>query len=224
MPEVPHAVIFDMDGVLIDSEPAWKKAEKEVFSSLGVNVAPELSEMTASMTTTEVTKFWYDRQPWNGKNLSQVENEVIDAVGRFIQEKGNPIPGIREVLELFRKKDFKIGLSTNSPSRLIPLVLEKANISRYFDAISSSEDEKRGKPHPAVYLTTAKKLGIPPANCIVFEDSVHGVIAAKNAGMKTIAVPAEEQFRRKGFELADLKLQHLADFNTRHLYSLLNGN
>ncbi|MBC9797209.1 hexitol phosphatase HxpB [Sinomicrobium weinanense] len=224
MPEKSYAVIFDMDGVLIDSEPAWKKAEKEVFTAVGVNVLPELSETTASMTTTQVTRFWYDRQPWNGKSLLQVEHEVIDRVGHFIIREGKPIPGIREVLELFRKKGFKIGLSTNSPARLIPLVLEKTEITDYFHAVSSSEHEKEGKPHPSVYLSTAKKLGIPSANCIVFEDSVHGVMAAKNAGMKTVAIPSEADYPRKGFDLADLKLQKLADFNQEYLDLLLNGN
>lgn len=224
MPEKTYAVIFDMDGVLIDSEPAWKKAEKEVFTAVGVNVLSGLSEVTASMTTAEVTRFWYDRQPWNGKSLLQVENEVIDRVGRFIIEEGKPIPGIGKVLELFRKKGFRIGLSTNSPSRLIPLVLKKMEISDYFHAVSSAEHEPQGKPHPAVYLTTAQKLQVPPANCMVFEDSVHGVTAAKNAGMKAIAVPSEEDYLRKRFDLADLKLQNLADFNNDHLDLLLNGH
>ncbi|UGU16301.1 hexitol phosphatase HxpB [Sinomicrobium kalidii] len=221
MPATTTAVIFDMDGVLIDSEPAWKKAEYEVFTSVGVHVAPELSEITATMTTAEVTRFWYEQNPWSDKSLDELENEVVDRVGRFILEEGTPMTGIQEVLELFRERNFRIGLSTNSPSRLIPLVLEKAGIAPYFDAVSSSEHETHGKPHPAVYLTTAKKLGTPPEKCIVFEDSVHGLMSAKNAGMKTIAVPSGAEFHLDGFDIADLKLRQLSDFNEQHLISLL---
>ncbi|MGS2763287.1 hexitol phosphatase HxpB [Sinomicrobium sp. M5D2P9] len=221
MSATTHAVIFDMDGVLIDSEPAWKKAEYEVFTSVGVHVAPDLSEITSAMTTTEVTKFWYEKAPWQGKSLREVENEVIDCVGRFILEEGEPMSGIKELLELFHHRSFRIGLSTNSPSRLIPLVLEKSGISDYFNAVSSSENEVLGKPHPAVYLTTAKKLGISPENCIVFEDSVHGIMAGKNAGMKTVAIPSEKQFHLEEFNQADLKLRRLADFDEQHLSSLL---
>lgn len=221
MSEATHAVIFDMDGVLIDSEPAWKKAEYEVFTALGVAVTSELSATTAAMTTTEVTRFWYDRMPWKGKSLYDVEHEVIDSVGRFITEKGKPMPGITEVLEIFSKNNFRIGLATNSPYRLIPLVLEKSGIKAYFDAVSSSEHETRGKPHPAVYLSTARKLAISPANCIVFEDSVHGVMAGKNAGMKTVAVPSRAQYDLNGFNEADLKLKTLSDFSEEHLRVLL---
>ncbi len=221
MSATTHAVIFDMDGVLIDSEPAWKKAEFEVFTSVGVHVASELSEITCAMTTTEVTRFWYEKTPWQGKSLEEVENEVIDQVGRFIVEEGKPMSGIKQLLELFHRRNFRIGLATNSPSRLIPLVLEKSGISGYFDAISSSENEIEGKPHPAVYLSTAKKLGVSPEHCIVFEDSVHGIMAGKNAGMKTVAIPSEKQFHLEGFSLADLKIRQLDDFNEQHLASLM---
>ena len=82
-----QAVIFDMDGTLIDSEPMWKEAEKQVFSSIGVNVSEELSAKTASMTTREVTEFWHSYFPWTGKSLEQVENEVIDRVATLIFQK-----------------------------------------------------------------------------------------------------------------------------------------
>lgn len=212
-----QAVIFDMDGTLIDSEPMWKEAEKQVFSSVGVEVSDELSDQTASMTTREVTEFWYCHFPWQGKSLEKVENEVIECVAKLIAVNGVPMEGVQEILDFFQGKKFKIGLSTNAPSRLIPVVLKKLNIAHYFHAISSSEDEKKGKPDPAVYLTTAKKLNVKPSQCIVFEDSISGILSASNANMKTVVIPPPIEFTNKKYQISHIKLKKLSDFTDTHL-------
>lgn len=218
-----QAVIFDMDGTLIDSEPMWKEAEKKVFSSVGVNVSEELSVNTASMTTREVTEYWYNHFPWTGKSLEQVENEVIDCVATLISEKGEPMEGVKEILSFFQKKKLKIGLSTNAPSRLIPVVLNKLCISKYFHSTSSSEHEIQGKPHPAVYLTTAKKLQVDPSKCIAFEDSLSGIISANKANIKTVAVPPRSEFTDKKYEISHIKLNRLSDFTDDHLEKIANS-
>jgi len=212
-----QAVIFDMDGTLIDSEPMWKEAEKQVFSSVGVKVSEALSASTATMTTRQVTEFWYRHFPWSGKSLEQVENDVVDLVATFIAEKGEPMEGVTAVLDFFKNKNFRIGLSTNAPARLIPVVLQKLGIADYFHATSSSEDEIQGKPHPGVYLATAKKLNIAPANCIAIEDSVSGIIAARKANMKTIVVPPSATFTSEKYAISHLKLRKLSDFSDFHL-------
>jgi HAD superfamily hydrolase (TIGR01509 family) len=217
-----QAAIFDMDGTLIDSEPMWKEAEKQVFSSVGVEVTNEHSSQTASMTTREVTEFWYHLYPWSGKSLDQVENEVVDRVAKLISLEGTPMEGVIDVLEFFHEKKFKIGLSTNAPSRLIPLVLEKLNIAHYFHAISSSENEVNGKPDPAVYLSTAKKLKLEPSKCIAFEDSISGVISATRANMKTVVVPPILEFWDEKYEMSDFKLKHLSEFSDVHLEKIVN--
>ncbi len=219
--KIENAVIFDMDGIIIDSEPLWKQAEKEVFSAIGVQIKEELANITASLTTKEVTKYWYNYMPWKGKSLDKVENEVIDLVGHLIKRDGKAIEGIKELLDFFQQKEFKIGLATNSPFKLIPVVLNKIGIADYFDVISSSEFEEEGKPNPAVYLTTAKKLNIKPENCIVFEDSLSGVTAAKKAHMKTVALCPKGEFETEKYDLADLKLTALNSFKNGYLKSLL---
>jgi len=211
------AVIFDMDGILINSEPLWKKAEKEVFGSVGVEITEELSKVTASMTTTEVTQFWYNHSSWLDKSLEQVENEVIDLVENLIIEEGKSMEGVIEILEFLKKRNLKIGLSTNSPFKLIPVVLNKVGIADFFDAVSSAEHEQQGKPNPAVFLSTARKLGILPTKCIVFEDSISGIIAAKKANMKTVAILPDEEFHSPKFNRSDIKLNKLNDFNDKHL-------
>ncbi len=211
-----EAVIFDMDGILIDSEPLWKRAEQEVFSAIGVEVKPELAEITASMTTSEVTRYWHQQQPWSHKSLEAVEKEVIDQVGFLVKEEGQLMDGVVALLQFFQDKNWPIGLATNAPYRLIPIILEHTGIRPYFSALSSAEHEAQGKPHPAVYLSTARKLGVDPSKCLVFEDSESGIIAAQAALMKTVAVPAPADFDHPKFDKAMLKVKSLSYFLTHH--------
>ena len=211
------AMIFDMDGVIIDSVALWKRAEKEVFTSVGVELSDELCKMTESMTTLQVTNFWFERQPWTNKNLIDVENEVIERVGCLIEEEGTAIPGIEKIIHEIKCHGYKIGLATNSPSILIPVVLKKLKLETYFDVISSAEHELEGKPNPSIYLTTAKKLNVEPETCIVFEDSYSGLLAAKNAGMKTIAV-LKDNYENIEYEIADMKIENYAQFD----FSVIN--
>ncbi|MBT30932.1 MAG: HAD family hydrolase [Thalassobius sp.] len=215
-----QAVIFDMDGVIIDSEPFWKKAEREIFSSIGVNVTDEHTAITATMTTKEVTEYWFNYNPWANLPLHEVENAVIDRVGELINRLGKPIDGISDTLKFFKERNFKIGLATNSPKKLIPMVLQKVGISSYFDAITSSDEAAQGKPDPAVYLTTAHKLNIAPQFCLAFEDSGSGLRAAKRAGMKAVVVPAAFEYDHPKFDIADLKLAGFKSFNEKYLHYL----
>ncbi len=181
-----EAVVFDMDGVIIDSLEIWGKAEREVFASVGVEVTDELTKVTEMMTTTEVTQFWYDKQPWSEPSLEEVENKVIQYVAKLINEEGKAISGVEDTVHKVNAKGSKIGLATNSPACLIPVVLEKLNIADYFNATTSAEFEVTGKPDPSIYLTIARKLSVMPEKCLVIEDSRSGVLAAKRAGMKAI--------------------------------------
>ncbi|WCE31889.1 hexitol phosphatase HxpB [Vibrio sp. SCSIO 43137] len=215
-----YAAIFDMDGLLIDSEPLWKEAEREVFSSVGVDVKEELAEQTATMTTRDVTQFWFERNPWSGKSLDEVEAAVVGRVECLIKEKGRELEGVTKTLFFLKEKGFKIGLSTNSPYQLIPVILEKLGIIDYFDAISSADDVEKGKPAPDVYLSTIHKLGVDALNCIAFEDSYSGMLAATRANVKTVVIPQPDKFHHK-FPESHLKLQKLSDFSEAHLATLL---
>ena len=216
-----YAAIFDMDGLLIDSEPFWKEAEKKIFSSVGVQVTEQLASKTATMTTREVTKFWFSKYPWVGKSLDEVEREVVDQVETLILEHGSELGGVTKLLNLLIENDIRIGLSTNSPYQLVPVILKKLGIEHYFDAISSADDVVNGKPEPDVYLATLSKLGINARNCIAFEDSFSGIMAAKHAKLRTIVVPHAEVYHQEKFDIADLKLRSLAEFNKEHLKTLL---
>jgi beta-phosphoglucomutase-like phosphatase (HAD superfamily) len=116
-----------------------------------------------------------------------------------------------------------LGLSTNAPFRLIPVVLEKLNIAHYFHATSSSEHEIKGKPDPAVYLSTAKKLKGEPSKYIAFEDSTSGVISASKENMKTVVVPPILEFADDKYEMSYIKLRRLSEFSDVHLEKIANN-
>ena len=196
-----EAVIFDMDGVIIDTEKIWKQAEREVFSALGVEVTLENSKVTESMTTSEVAHYWFEKFPWKGKSLKEAEQLVISRVSELIEFEECLIPGVKGFLEDLRGQNFRIGLATNSPLIIIPTVLGRLQVTHLFDTISSAEMEEKGKPHPAVYLTTAKKLNVAPEKCLVIEDSYSGMLAAKHAGMEVAAFTNGD--KELAFEIAD---------------------
>jgi sugar-phosphatase len=207
-----QAVIFDMDGLLIDSEPFWKQAEHEVFSSVGVELTEDLTALTAAMTTREVTEFWYAKQPWQDASLEEVENRVVERVKYLIETQGQAMQGVHDLLDSLQQAKVKIGLATNSPKGIIPSVLQRLNIAEYFMAYSSAEEVSKGKPAPDVYQLTLEKLGIEAHQCIAFEDSLGGIKAALAAGIKAIAVPHANEFEHEKFDLAPYKLRNLSEF------------
>ena len=135
----------------------------------------------------------------------------------LIKEEGKAISGIEKFVKDLKAKGFKIGLATNSPSILIPAVLKKLNLEKYFDATSSAEYESAGKPNPSVYLTVANKLKSKPENCVAIEDSFSGLLAAKKAGMKTIVI-SKDNLKNINSEIADYKINNYDQLNI----SLLN--
>lgn len=212
-----NTVIFDMGGLLIDSEPLWGIAMREVFATVGVELSSELSSLTTGLRTVEVVDYWHDYFKWNGKSKERVTTEIIDAVTAKILAQGTAMDGLHYILEYFRGKDWKIGLASSSPMRLIKSALDHLDIAPYFHAVCSAEFESHGKPHPAVYLACAKALNSDPLHCLAFEDSVTGMTAAKAARMKVVVVPEAHKRGDKRYALADLKLDSLTEFNDEQL-------
>lgn len=203
------AIIFDMDGVLIDSESLWEQAEKEVFTSLGVKVSDANCALTKSMTTSEVTRFWYERYPWGNSDLYSVEQMVVMRVISLIQTQDCQIVGVKKFIEDLKSNSYKIGLATNSPEKIIPVVLHKLDIVHLFDSVSSAEHEIKGKPDPAIYINAAEKLAVKPENCTVIEDSYSGMLAARNAGMKVVAFTNGNN--EIDFDISDYKIDSFDD-------------
>jgi sugar-phosphatase len=206
------AIIFDMDGLLVDSEPYWKIAEKICFGKLGLTLTDELLRQVMGFRLTEVVEHWYNYQPWGEKNFEAVEADVLETVKQLIIENADALPGVMQTLELCKKNGYKVALASSSAMSLINVVVDKLNIRHYFDLLVSAEFEPYGKPHPSVFLTTAQKLNVLPTECLVFEDSVNGMIAAKAARMKCIVVPELEKQEELYWQLANFKLVSLEEF------------
>jgi HAD superfamily hydrolase (TIGR01509 family) len=197
------AVIYDMDGVLIDSEPLWKIAMEESFKSVGCSLTKKDFEKTVGLRIDEVIKYWYSVAPWSTYTPKQVEDQIIERLIRLIEATGEELSGVEDSLKFFKSKGKKIGLGTSSYTLLIDTVLAKLNIRSYFDFTHSAENEEHGKPHPAVYLTVAEKLSVSPMRCLVIEDSLTGVIAAKAARMIVVAVPEKSHQPNEKLIVAD---------------------
>ncbi|CAN5918488.1 hexitol phosphatase HxpB [soil metagenome] len=215
-----QAVIFDMDGLLIDSEPHWRAAEIEIFGALGLILTEEQCMQTMGLRLDEVVRHWHERHPWQQRSLKEVESEILQAVEDRVNLYGTAMEGVAEILELFRRQNFRIALASSSSLRLITFVLRKLGIREAFEVVHSAEFEEYGKPHPAIFLSTARQLGLPPTQCLVFEDSFNGLIAAKAARMKAVAVPEGDAFAQTRYDFADLKLRSLSEFNLDHLEQL----
>lgn len=210
------AVIFDMDGVIVDSEPLWQIAEHEVFSSLGVVLDKESCKQTQALTTMDVTKFWYAKNPWEGVSLEEAEQMVISKVKDLIVTEDCKIPDVKETIESFKNQGVKIGLATNSTADLVDVVLEKVGISNKFDAKISADMVKRGKPDPDIYLTAIKALNESAADCFAIEDSNTGILAAKRAGLFVIAFSNNHKYN--SFEYADYVLHNFLELDLQTLF------
>jgi sugar-phosphatase len=210
------AVIFDFDGIIIDSEPLWIEAEIGVFKSTGVDLTPEMCRRTTGLNTHDTIQYWYNVYHWTGKSVFQVYNEIMEAMQKLILERADLKEGYLDVLQFFVEKNLPVAVASSSPLKLITTALKKFHLFEFFKIISSAENEELGKPHPALYLGAARKLGIDPVNCLAFEDSFNGAIAAKAARMKLVTVPDAHDYNTTRFDFADLKIASLRDFKEKN--------
>lgn len=211
-----NSVIFDMDGLLIDSEPLWNEAAEEVFQFYGVHLTKEQYATTTGLRTKEFVNWWFNKFNVNMEDKAQAEKHIIQKVIQKVKTKAIVLPGVDYIFNFFKKKHFNIGLATSSPTELIEVVIDICNIRSSLNAICSAEFLDYGKPHPQVYLNCAKALHVLPTECICFEDSFNGMISAKSARMKCVAVPHYSELKHEKWGAADLKLTSLQNFSELH--------
>lgn len=211
----PCAVIFDMDGVLIDSEPLWKIAEIEGFLTVGLHLTEQDCAQTTGLRIDEVVALWHERQPWTsrtGRSVEDVTQTIIDNLIREVQANGVPLPGAQRALQYCKERGLKVGLATSSTSRILEAVIDKLRFRTYFDVLCSAEHDPRGKPHPAVYLRCADLLGVDPNHCLAIEDSFNGLLSAKAACMQTVLVPERSHDDDPRFIISDHRIETLDTF------------
>ncbi len=204
------AVIFDMDGLLIDSEPFWKSVEIEVFKQVGIDLTVEMCLETVGLRIDEVITYWHEKMPWTSISKKEIETQIVDKMIEEITNKGEALKGVFQTIEFFKKRQIPMAIASSSYLKIINAVVDRLDIRENFEVIYSAEFEKHGKPNPATFITTAEKLGVSPMNCLVFEDSLNGVLAGKSARMMTVAVP---DYENPKFIIADLILNSLEDWN-----------
>jgi mannitol-1-/sugar-/sorbitol-6-/2-deoxyglucose-6-phosphatase len=215
------AVIFDLDGLLINSEPLWQEAEILIFKQVNLVLTPELCRQTQGLRIDQVVDYWYQQYPWTNLTKLAVEELIVAQVIELIQLKGKPLPGVEQAIAFVQSQNVKIALASSSSLKIIQAALQRLNLTEVFVEIYSAESEDFGKPHPGVYLTTAQKLDILPQFCLALEDSLNGVLAAKAAQMKCIAIPEALQQQNPKFAIADQILKSLDELNESVWNSLL---
>ena len=208
------AVIFDMDGVLIDSEPFWRKAEIEIFGKCGLNLTDEECKETTGLRIDEVVQFRYQQQPWKDTPVTEVAAQIIDRVIELIESEGQAMAGAYDILEFLEERNIRKALASSSSSRIISTVLDKLQIKDRFELFHSAEDEAQGKPAPDVYLTTAKKMHVEPSTILAIEDSINGMRSAIDAGMTCAVVPEAHTFSNSGFDIAHFKARNLFELTS----------
>ena len=201
--------------MLIDSEPLWQQAEIECFAEVGVSLTREQAQETLGLRSDEVVCQRFDEYGWDEEAhpLEEVEERIIQRVVELIEAEGKPMQGLEEALDFVQKQGLRLAVASSSRIRVIDAALRALAIADRFELTHSAELELLGKPHPGVYLTTARKLDLAPAACVAFEDSPAGLESAKEAGMACIAIPDRSVVDAPHFARADLVLSSLADLD-----------
>jgi beta-phosphoglucomutase family hydrolase len=202
-----HAVLWDMDGVLVNTGEYHYEAWKKTFDELGVPFSRDQFRATFGMNNTGILE-----SICGAKLPSEQEKQISERKERLFREavKGNAtlLPGVEDMLKNFSAWNLKQAIASSAPPKNIEVLVQELQIEKYFDAIVSGYDIP-GKPDPAVFLKAAQQLGVEPENCTVIEDAVAGVAAAKNAGMKCIAVTTTNT--AEALSKADLILDNLVE-------------
>ena len=183
------AAVFDMDGLMFDTETLVYRNWQAMMDEAGYPYSLDDFKQTVGKRKAEVQNFYF------GKYGADFPYWDFSEKGRgmyleYVAERGVPVkPGLHELLEYLRSKDFGIALATSTSRKTTELNLESAGVQGYFDVLVCGDDVKNGKPHPEVFLTAAARLGEAPEACVAFEDSINGIKSAFAAGMKTVMVP-----------------------------------
>ena len=212
-----YCIIFDMDGVLADTEPihfeSWVKLGKEI----GVEFTKGLFKQTFGQQSPTITR----RLVGAGidQNLIEKWADLKEQYYRdMVQNKLQPLPGAVELIKRLKSKGFKLAVGSSAPPENVELLLNSLKIKKYFDVIITAEDVEKGKPEPDVFLKASNILKIEPKNCIVIEDAPVGIEAAKQAGMRSIALTTSHY--KNELQAAQIILKDLSNVSTDDIIKL----
>ncbi|MFC1237646.1 HAD family hydrolase [Vibrio sp. F74] len=198
--------IFDMDGVLLDSEPHWRKAQIELLEQLGINITEEECILyTMGKRIDDIAAFWIGRFNLT-VDQSIFASSLLQKTATLICQRATAREGVHALIDFLQKKGCRIALATSSSYPIISAVLEKLDIMDVFELTLSADEVENGKPLPDVYLEVCRRLGVSTNNAIALEDSITGVRSAVCAKITTIAIPEQAS---KEFDIANHIVAHL---------------
>lgn len=211
------AIIWDMDGVIVDSGSLHFKAWQELVVEKGVDLSEEEFKKTFGMRNPDILKALFGEL--SHQEITHLSNKKEEKFRRLAKLGIKALPGVVILLKSIKEDGFKQAIASSTPLQNIKLILDTLNIENFFDAIVSAEDVTHGKPDPESFLVAAKRLNVLPEECVVIEDAVAGIMAAKNAGMKSIGVT--NTVSKSKLFLADLVVDNLEQVNVDTIFSLV---
>ena len=189
MSERPDGVVFDCDGLLVDTEPCWERAERAMFTRRGLTMTAEQRASFMGKSGWEVSAIFATIFGEDGR-ADAIADELMASVLELIRAEAEVMPGARDVLSLVRDAGVPIAVASNSPRDIVEAALNVGGLGWYVDEVVTIEDVARPKPAPDVYLESCRRLKAAPARCVAFEDSAPGLASAAAAGLLTVAVPS----------------------------------
>ncbi len=216
-----NAVIFDMDGVMIDSEPLWEKTERILLARRGIDYSPDYRDKIVGLNQRDSGRLLvgtFDLE----ETVEDIINERISILTSIYEEELELIPALVPLLERLAGEGYRLAVASSSPLRVVNFVLDMFSLHEHFLTVVSGDSVGNGKPDPDIYIHTAETLGVKPAECVAIEDSINGLRSAKGAGMYCIAIP-DKRLTPDQFKSADVILDSLRELTPETIKSLGNS-
>ena len=213
-----NAVIFDMDGVMIDSEPLWEKTERILLARRSIDYSPDYRDKIVGLNQRDSGRLLVDTFDLD-ETVEDIINERISILTSIYEEELELIPALVPLLEQLAREGYRLAVASSSPLRVVTFVLDMFSLYDHFLTVVSGDSVGNGKPHPDIYLHTADMLGVVPAECVAIEDSINGLRSAKGAGMYCIAIP-DKRLTPEQFKSADVILDSLRELTSETIKSL----
>ncbi|ADQ15502.1 HAD family hydrolase [Halanaerobium hydrogeniformans] len=216
------AVIFDMDGVIVDSEPIYEKADKEIFQRYGINLSDKELQNYIGVNLLDIWTDLFNKYHFKGEYKDyEVEDFIEEHVHghyKVLSESDELalMPGIKEWFEYFKAKSYKMIIASSSYEPIIELIYQKFGLAKYMEGYVDGNSVEKGKPEPDIFLQAAENLGVKAEECLVIEDSEHGISAANQAGMKSIGFDRDTDYNQD-LSSADILIK---EFNQQNLEKL----
>jgi len=217
-----RAALFDMDGLLADTEPFWRQAQVEVFAAHGLHLQTRDCVQTMGMRVHEVVAYWESQKGFSHGSTHEISEKIVQRVIQKVEQSAQVLPGVKEVVFSAKERGLLLAVVSSSHKILIDSLLQKIQLKDVFDLVVSAQHLIFGKPHPLPYLEAARMLCVQNKECVAFEDSPNGVKSALAAGMRVVAVPDKEQKNNSIFASANLTFSSLEKW-TDDCWNILQG-